>query len=118
MTPSQANRTPKADPRRAPGECYTPRVFAHAVKRACRKAGVPSWHLHQVRHAAGTNPTNEFGLDAAGHPGAFEPGGHRAVRRGRAGKGRDGEPGLVVSFQVASALPLRNDRSRTTSATG
>jgi integrase len=33
--------------------------------RACRKANVPHWHAHQLRHNAATWLRKEFGLDVA-----------------------------------------------------
>jgi integrase len=65
LTPSQRARTRAADPKRAPGERYDTRTYAHAVARACRRAGVPHWHPHQLRHHAATRLRREFGLEAA-----------------------------------------------------
>jgi integrase len=65
LTPSQRARVRKAKPQRAPGERYDPRTYAHAVERACRQAGVPHWHPHQLRHNAATHFREKFGLDVA-----------------------------------------------------
>jgi integrase len=65
MTPSQAARKPKRHPKRTPGERYNPRSYAHGVKKACNKAGVPHWHPHRLRHVVGSRVEHEFGLEAA-----------------------------------------------------
>src|SRR5262249_31360202 len=46
MTPSQAARRSKADPKRAPRARYDGRTYRQAVARACAKAGIPPWHPH------------------------------------------------------------------------
>jgi integrase len=65
MTPSQAARKPKRNPKRTPGERYNPRSYAHAVKKACDKAGVPHWHPHQLRHVVATRLEQAFDLESA-----------------------------------------------------
>jgi integrase len=55
----------KAKPLRKPGERYNNRSYAHAIRKAAAKAGVPHWHPHQLRHTAGTNFRREFGLEAS-----------------------------------------------------
>ena len=44
---------------------YTNDSYAKAIARACKKAGVPAWHPHQLRHRAGTEVREKMGLDAA-----------------------------------------------------
>lgn len=51
--------------RRAPTEQYTREAFAFAIAKACKKADVPHWHPHQLRHSAGTRIRALAGLDAA-----------------------------------------------------
>lgn len=34
------------------GGCYGETAVRNAVARACRRAGIPHWHPHQIRHAA------------------------------------------------------------------
>jgi integrase len=41
-------RKKKAEPKRAPRDHYDRYSYAHAIARACRKAGVPHWHPHQL----------------------------------------------------------------------
>jgi integrase len=65
MTPSQRARTSKRRPKRTPRECYTVASYRRAISRACERAGVPSWHPHQLRHNAATGIRREFGLDVA-----------------------------------------------------
>jgi integrase len=64
VQPSQVCRA-KRRPRRRPGERYDVRAIAHAVRRACVKAGVEHWHPHQLRHTKATEIRREYGLDAA-----------------------------------------------------
>jgi integrase len=64
VQPSQIDRS-KRRPKRKPRERYDTRAIAHAVNRACRKHGLPSWHPHQLRHLAGTLARKQFGLDHA-----------------------------------------------------
>ena len=52
-------------PKRAPGDRYHPNQLCKAIARACTTAGVPSWHPHQLRHAAATEIRKRFGLEAA-----------------------------------------------------
>jgi integrase len=72
VQPSQQNRR-RHCPKRVPGVRYTVMGVANAVKRACRKHGLPHWHLHQLRHTRATEIRRVFGLDAAraslGHTG-------------------------------------------------
>jgi integrase len=65
LTPSQKARKRKAKPKKEPGSRYGPRAYAHAVARACERAGVPHWHPHQLRHNAGTFLRRECDMDTA-----------------------------------------------------
>ena len=65
MTPSQAKRKPKKNPKNAPGDRYLVSSYSHAVARACEKARVPHWHPHQIRHTRATEIRAEYGLNAA-----------------------------------------------------
>ena len=47
------------------GPHYTTGSCRRAIDRACKKAGIPSWHPHQLRHNAATWLRKEFGLDVA-----------------------------------------------------
>jgi integrase len=44
---------------------YTRDGVRQAVARACAKAGVPHWHPHMLRHAAGTAVRERFGLEGS-----------------------------------------------------
>ncbi len=65
MTPSQRKRTRKAKPKRAPRDRYDKNGYRQAVARACKKAGIPAWHPHQLRHSAATRIRAVYGLEAA-----------------------------------------------------
>jgi integrase len=75
LTPSQRGRRRKARPKRAPGDRYDTRAYAHAIRYGIRKtnrlaerAGLPGigdWHPHQLRQNAATLLRREFGLDVA-----------------------------------------------------
>lgn len=65
LTPSQRNRTRKANPKRQPGEQYSKDAYCYAIVRACDKAEVPRWHLHQLRHNCATKVRRLYGLDGA-----------------------------------------------------
>ena len=53
------------NPKRQPGEQYSVESYRQAIERACKKASVPHWHPHQLRHNAATFLRKEFGLEAA-----------------------------------------------------
>lgn len=58
----------KANPRkttRTLSESYDRYSYARAIRRACKKAGVPHWHPHQLRHNHGTEVRKQSGLEAA-----------------------------------------------------
>lgn len=65
MTPSQARRRKKKNPRRAKRERYDRDSYRRAIDYAIAKAGVEHWHPHQLRHSCATRVRKEFGLDAA-----------------------------------------------------
>jgi integrase len=65
MTPSQAARRPKVNPQRAPRARYDKHGYRQAIARACKKAGIPAWHPHQLRHAVATRIRARYGLEAA-----------------------------------------------------
>jgi integrase len=64
LTPSQRARQRVAHRRRPPGEHYTSESYARVIAKACRRAGVPHWHPHQLRHACATAVRARFGLEA------------------------------------------------------
>jgi integrase len=67
MTPSQRERHTRRwlRPGKKPGDHYTKDSYRSAIRVACKKAGVPSWHPNQLRHSAATRLRKEFGLDVA-----------------------------------------------------
>jgi integrase len=64
VQPSQAYRR-KPNPKRKPAEVYSAHSYAHAITKACRRAGVPHWHPNQLRHNFATAARRRFGLEAA-----------------------------------------------------
>jgi integrase len=64
VQPSQFDR--RSDrPLKRPGRSYSVDSYRRAVAYGCKRADVPRWHPHQLRHNAGTWLRREFGLDAA-----------------------------------------------------
>ena len=55
----------KAKPRKQPRDRYDSTAVRQAVQRACKRAGVPQWHPHQLRHSFLTRVRKEFGLELA-----------------------------------------------------
>lgn len=47
------------------GEAYTTASYRRCIDRACRRAGVPVWSPHQIRHAAATRLRREHGIEVA-----------------------------------------------------
>lgn len=64
VQPSQRDRR-KSNPRKQVGERYTVSTYRQAIARACRRADVPHWHPHQLRHNYATRIRKEFGVEAA-----------------------------------------------------
>jgi integrase len=55
----------KAAPKRVPRLHYDRHSYAHAVARAARKAGVPHWHPHQLKHSILTEVRRRHGVESA-----------------------------------------------------
>jgi integrase len=64
VQPSQVDRS-MANARRKPGERFNHNSVGVAIRRACRRAGVEAWHVHQLRHLAAQEITRELGAEAA-----------------------------------------------------
>ena len=64
VQPSQQNRR-RASPMRKPGDKYTKDSYCRAIRRACEKAGVPTWTPHQLRHSVATKIRHKYGLESA-----------------------------------------------------
>src|SRR5262245_13759103 len=64
VPPSQQDRR-KVNPRKRPGARYSVDTYGNAVERACLRAGVPPWHVNQLRHTRATEIRRVAGLDAA-----------------------------------------------------
>ena len=63
VQPSQGNRT-KRHLKKTPGAHYTVASYRRAIQVGCQKAGIPSWHPHQLRHTAATEIRKRFGIEA------------------------------------------------------
>jgi integrase len=64
VTPSQIDRS-KPSPIHQPGEKFDHRAVAHAIRRACRKADAPHWHVHQLRHLWSKERMRDSGPEGA-----------------------------------------------------
>ena len=64
VQPSQIDRS-KEDPKRQAGEKYTTASYRRAIHRACEKAGVEQWSPNQLRHKAGTDIRDIYGIESA-----------------------------------------------------
>jgi integrase len=65
LTPSQATRRPKPNPERTHGELYDDGAYRKVIRKACKKAGVPNWFPHMLRHAAASEVRRRYGLEAS-----------------------------------------------------
>ncbi len=54
----------KRQPRKRPRDRYTPGSYARAIAGACKKADVPHWHPHQLRHLFATEKRKRHGIEA------------------------------------------------------
>ena len=63
VQPSQVCRK-KTNPKRQPGEKYTPASYRRALERAAKQAGVPHWFPYQLRHTAATVVRQALGIEA------------------------------------------------------
>lgn len=59
------NAARRSGGKRKPAERYTVTSYGYAIRRACKKAAVPSWHPNQLRHAFATRVRKVHGLEAA-----------------------------------------------------
>jgi integrase len=64
-TPSSLARKRVKQRQRRPGEHYSTMTYGRAIAAGCKKAGVPPWGPHRLRHNAATWLRKEFGLDVA-----------------------------------------------------
>ena len=64
VPPSQQDRQ-KENPKRRPGNVYTVCAYGYAIRKAAKKAEVPSWHPNQLRHLFATEVRRVSGLEAA-----------------------------------------------------
>lgn len=64
VQPSQMNRR-IANPQRKAGDRYDTMAYGHAVRRAAKRAGVPTWSPHALRRAVATRLRAMFGAEIA-----------------------------------------------------
>jgi integrase len=64
-TPSELRRRRKPNPQWVPRPRYDVNTFQQAVRRACRRAGVPDWSVLQVRHTRATEIRERYGVEGA-----------------------------------------------------
>lgn len=74
MTPSQAGRQPKGRAKAPLRPHYPVGSYRQAIRRGCRRVGVPVWVPNQLRHSRLTEIRKLFGLEAS-----RVCGGHREV---------------------------------------
>ncbi len=55
----------KRKPKKKPGDHYTSDSYRRAIHYACNKAGIERWSPNRLRHTAGTEFREKFGLEAA-----------------------------------------------------
>jgi integrase len=55
----------KANPKRKPGDSYDIAAYRRAINRGCKRADVPHWHPHQLRHNHATALRRQYGLEVA-----------------------------------------------------
>jgi integrase len=55
----------KLMPNRVARDHYDRHSYARAIARACKKAGVPHWHPHQLKHNCGTDVKKKYGLEGS-----------------------------------------------------
>lgn len=63
VQPSQRTRKTE-NPRKQPGEKFTPTSYRQSIQRAAKRAGVEHWHPYQIRHLAATVICDALGIEA------------------------------------------------------
>src|ERR1043165_7815497 len=61
--PTRGSQTPNANPQ--PANHFEVRAVNHAIRAACKRAGIERWHTHQLRHSASLAFSREMGLENA-----------------------------------------------------
>lgn len=64
-TLSESVRQCQEAPQWQPRERYSVNTFQQAVRRACRRAGLPAWSVLQIRHSRGTEVRELYGVEGA-----------------------------------------------------
>ena len=64
-TPLSCGNKPKAEIKDTAGEYYDVPAYRRAIGRACKRAGVPAWTPHRLRHSAATRFRKEGDAEVA-----------------------------------------------------
>ena len=64
VQPSQADRS-KENPEKTPGDRYDTGSYGQAIKRACKRAGIPNWTPNGLRKARAQEITDQLGIEHA-----------------------------------------------------
>jgi integrase len=64
-TPSELRRRRRPSPRWIPHDRYQVNAFQQAIRRACRRAGLSTWSILQVRHARASEIRDRYGVEGA-----------------------------------------------------
>lgn len=85
----------KPSRKRPPGDRFKVGAVNRAIGVACKKANIPHWHVHQLRHSASLAFSREMGLEAA--RAAL---GHATVNMSALYAGRDLEAAKSVAAKI------------------
>ena len=58
----ESKRRPR---KRSPRDRYSSHSHGRAIAKACKRAGIPHWHPHQLRHTFATRIRKDYGLEVA-----------------------------------------------------
>ena len=94
VQPSQVCRK-KANPKKQPGEQFDSLTINKAVRIACKRAGIPRWNIHRLRHTAALEISRRFGLE-----GARSVLGHRTVQMSAHYSGLDQQTASAIMSEV------------------
>jgi integrase len=94
VQPSQMCRK-KAKPTKKPGQQFSAGDINQAIKRACKRAAIPRWHTHQLRHTCALEVSRHHGLESA-----RAVLGHRTVQMSAHYSGHDQQTAAAVMGKI------------------